>query len=74
MTKKDYIKLATVIRFELFNSDNNNESLRHVAEALAEMLQTDNPRFDRNRFLTACGFESPPEREFISVRNPIDDY
>lgn len=33
------------------------ESKRRVAERLADRLAKDNPRFDRKRFLEACGVE-----------------
>lgn len=30
--------------------------IRLAAEAIADACQSDNPRFDRARFMTACGF------------------
>jgi len=33
------------------------ESKRRVAERLADHLAADNPQFDRERFLKACGVE-----------------
>lgn len=55
MTKKDYELIAKAIRpthngyFEL---DANACQLVYV---LADALQSDNPRFDRTKFLEACG-------------------
>jgi uncharacterized membrane protein YjgN (DUF898 family) len=53
MTRKDYNLIAEVIA--------NSQGLTRVgiintvAERMADALQADNPRFDRARFLTACG-------------------
>jgi capsule polysaccharide export protein KpsE/RkpR len=58
MTRKDYQLIAEVIREQ--GADlvyQNSEKARHdlTAHALADALALDNPRFDRARFLTACG-------------------
>lgn len=50
MTKKDYIKIA-----EVFKSQPRNEQLEDVIFAFAGMLSSDNPRFDRQKFLKASG-------------------
>ena len=55
MTKKDYQAIADVIRAEV-TRNGPIDSARRIAEGLAIILATDNPRFDRNRFLAACGF------------------
>jgi hypothetical protein len=34
------------------------EGIRMAAEAFALEASLDNPRFDRNRFLAACGFQA----------------
>ncbi len=56
MTRKDYVMIAEIINR---NSTSGNEStyiqFARMAEDLATELQNDNPRFDRDRFLTACG-------------------
>ena len=61
MTKKDYIIIAKVI------NDHYHTNMVHYADAepnlmltsltdrLADALNYDNDRFDRNRFLKACG-------------------
>lgn len=56
MTKKDYELLAEVLNncYEA-KQECNTATVTLVAEVLADHLQLDNPRFDRNRFLTACG-------------------
>lgn len=57
MTKKDYVKIAGVIkeyrhqkRIEGYNWD-----LSDLAQDLAVVFASDNPRFDQDRFLEACG-------------------
>jgi hypothetical protein len=51
MSRKHYRAIATVIR------DSRMDALdkRLVAEALAAEFKQENPRFCRERFLTACG-------------------
>ena len=51
MTKKDYIAIARVI--EDINS--RKATGYRIAEIFADMLYRDNDRFDRDRFLLACG-------------------
>jgi len=50
MTKKDYIKIAYVIK-TIRQGKSKGE---RIAELFADMLQYDNERFDRERFLVAC--------------------
>ena len=52
MTKKDYAIIAKAIANTYDISDIGRAS---VANEIARALAADNPRFDRNRFLTACG-------------------
>lgn len=51
MTKKDYVAIAALLAGYPFTDDQDRISLAHRA---ADMLQRDNPRFDRTRFLQAC--------------------
>lgn len=64
MTKKDYIKLAAALNETLdYAKHGVREPLRdqaimtvgYAAECIARTLKADNGRFDRDRFLTACG-------------------
>jgi len=64
MTRKDYVMLAGIIKdCNLIPTLNKNKEegliqadiLFTVASQLAYKLEQDNPRFDRNKFLTACG-------------------
>ncbi len=64
MTRKDYVMIAGIIKdCNLIPTLNKNKEegliqadiLFTVASQLAYKLEQDNPRFDRARFLTACG-------------------
>jgi len=64
MTRKDYVMLAGIIKdCNLIPTLNKNKEegliqadiLFTVASQLAYKLEQDNPRFDRTKFLTACG-------------------
>ncbi len=59
MSKKDYVMIAAVFHAECSSADFNAftcKSLENVANGLADKFQESNPRFDRDRFLAACGF------------------
>lgn len=55
MTRKDYVMIAEV--FAQFGQMIELEETigADIARNLADALQADNARFDRARFLTACG-------------------
>ncbi len=58
MTRKDYVLIAETLADLMADFNNGGDdtvSLTLVAVELAETLAKDNPRFDRDRFLTACG-------------------
>lgn len=62
MTKKDYEKIANVFYKTLGTIDRSwfeeaTDHVERVACNMADMLAQDNPRFDRDRFLKACGVE-----------------
>lgn len=52
MTRKDYKLIAEVIAVSWFGSADLKLDL---VNNLADKLEQDNPRFNRARFLTACG-------------------
>jgi hypothetical protein len=54
MTRKDYILIAKTIN-DAYYLDQNKKLT--IARDFADELSFDNPRFDRARFLTACGLE-----------------
>lgn len=61
MTRKDYVLIAKVIEGAIkyeqdFNkSEDKANALMAVAHTFSSVLGADNPRFDRERFLKACG-------------------
>ena len=61
MTRKDYEKIAAIIKNHAPNGDNSmfdagfDMAVTNIANDLAAMMAQDNPRFDRARFLKACG-------------------
>jgi len=62
MTRKDYEAIANVFS-KLSDSDiagtpDGNLMLSKVVEGVADVLKADNERFDRQRFLTACGYNA----------------
>lgn len=57
MTKKHFEAIAALINAE--QSDKTGEAhsaVRDVAVRLASQFNIENPRFDREKFLSACGF------------------
>ena len=52
MTKKDYELIAEVLANAWWG---NNDQKRYIVYDLTDALETTNPRFNRNLFLTACG-------------------
>ena len=72
MNKKHYIKVAAALARQNKNAQNfldlkeNDQyfrgqivAIRDMANSLADMFAEDNPRFDRARFLSACGIFKP---------------
>ena len=60
MGKKDYIKFAMMIKKlktdSAFDTCSFGRCLMIVAGLMAGILQADNSKFDRERFMKACGF------------------
>ena len=61
MSKKHYIEVAKIIKKHIKNTGDTTEevspteAIKYVAVDLAQVFINDNQRFDRKRFLTACG-------------------
>jgi hypothetical protein len=59
MTRKDYKLIAEVLKSGMENwagwNEKPEEVLSGTARSLATKLAQDNPRFDRAKFLEACG-------------------
>ena len=67
MTKKDYIEIARLIKFRVEYNKTFEDSefksgcldeLTKISKSLSIIFQSDNPRFNREKFLTACGVTS----------------
>jgi hypothetical protein len=65
MTKKDFILIAAALKAARVNNSLNNPNkalynngVDNTVLFMASALQTTNPRFDRARFLAACGVQS----------------
>ena len=60
MTRKDYKLIAGVLNnaiknWEGFDQERPEEVVSMIAKTLSSQLIQDNPRFDRAKFLDACG-------------------
>jgi hypothetical protein len=63
MTKRDFKLIATILDGQTIVSPSQmaaacREQRDTYARAFADALARENPRFDRARFLAACGVES----------------
>jgi hypothetical protein len=60
MSRKDYELLAaTLASFaNLTSAAPIGATTQAIAEALCNRLELDNPRFNRRRFIAACGLEA----------------
>jgi len=56
VTRRDFEQIAQIIKLasDLKFSD-SNKAIEAIANQLAAKFKSDNPRFDRERFLRACG-------------------
>jgi len=55
MTKKDFEAVAKVLNFSSAFGSPQWETRQWIASELAELFANDNPNFDRDRFMEACG-------------------
>lgn len=61
MTRKDFELIAgqiAIVAREFRGVEDGTNACRDIATFLASHLEDDNPRFDRGRFLRACGIQS----------------
>ncbi len=80
MTKKDYVLIAKVIKEYLDNGDNDQidgiAGVERLTRMLADKLGKENTRFDKNRFLKACGLYNVAYGECVDCKGKtrlIDD-
>ena len=63
MTKKDYIAIADIIRKDVIGPDYldvyqiERFGPQMFLDSLCGYLKRDNPNFDKNKFLEACGIK-----------------
>ena len=66
MTKKDYIAIANIIKGTKVSAvthvnktigEAEDSTADYIARSLATIMEEDNSRFDREKFLTACGVQ-----------------
>ena len=56
MTKKDYILIARAFaRYKFTNTTGEPDKVKWIINELVEILKNDNPNFDSQKFLKACG-------------------
>ena len=58
MTKKDYVMIAEIFKFnreDFIEGEDGYSLIGILAHQIANALQEDNPRFNRELFLNACG-------------------
>lgn len=55
MTRKDYVKTANILKG--FSEEIHPQVFEDLVEEFAQYFQSDNERFDKARFETACGVD-----------------
>ena len=58
MTRKDYVKFAEMLKAQQHTPGKDRLQISRIIHATVDIFAADNPNFDRDRFLTACGVES----------------
>jgi len=58
MTKKDYVAIAKNIKVQLDDEPrpNQRDGMIMIIKVLTDFMRSDNPNFDQEKFLKACGF------------------
>lgn len=57
MTRKDYQAIAVIISSlaDKYQFDEGRNIVAEIVEDLSDIFTDDNPRFDREKFVKACG-------------------
>lgn len=58
MSKKILVEIAAQFAsaYKLALDDSERRAIRDCAERMAQVARNNNPRFDTDRFMAACGF------------------
>lgn len=55
MSRKDYVAIAEILNNWYFNHPTNEHDFGDLVGEFALMFADDNPNFDHDRFVKACG-------------------
>ena len=56
-TRKHFEAVAAILKAQDTENYDVFKAVREIARNMADVFQASNERFDRNRFMQACGFE-----------------
>jgi hypothetical protein len=71
MTQKDYISIAAALKAYKVTPTQNFQDL---CSAIAAVMASDNPRFDRKRFFAACGVDPRGNKPIAATPEVMMDY
>ena len=57
MTRKDYVKVAEILKSFGDNVENNHSDFFDLVYDFSDMFAEDNPNFQEKKFLQACGLD-----------------
>ena len=57
MTRKDYVSTSEILKNWYFNHPINEHYFGDLVGEFALMFEDDNPRFNYDKFVSACGLE-----------------
>ena len=72
LTRKVFEQVAASVKKSVDKSDetldiNLYKFAGEMARDLADYFERENPRFDRDRFMKACGFDIEATREYVDM-------
>lgn len=67
MKAKDYELIASHLKYAA--NEGWIDHIELVAEDMADSFEQANPKFDRQKFLTACGVEQTIDRPVLTTRD-----
>lgn len=56
-TKQTFVLVASILAQASKDCAIPSHTVKHIAEKFAAQFVTENPRFDRSRFIKACGIK-----------------